>query len=122
MSEAGAGNPDAFMNLFDSQHGLVRNDRLLTDGLMAHNTTSVNAYSTASSSSSAASEASSTSPLPSEVTTPTFAPFEVLAAAGTAPVKTEHSYSMAGSDGDSIPNSPLSNSADGKLYYASNSI
>ena len=33
-------------------------------------------------------------------------------------VKTEHSYSMAGSDGDSIPDSPLSHHDTGKFTWA----
>ena len=33
-------------------------------------------------------------------------------------VKTEHSYSMAGSDGDSIPDSPLSHHDTGKFAWA----
>ena len=59
--------------------GLVRHDRLLTDSL------NLGAHL-------------ATSPTTSEHHIPQ----------PQLPVKTEHSYSMAGSDGDSIPDSPLS--------------
>jgi len=45
------------------------------------------------------------------------------AALGTAPIKTEHSYSLT-SDGDSIPDSPLSldNKMDGKNQFCSTRV
>ena len=109
-SGPGNGNSDVFMSLFDSQHGLVRNDRLLTDGIMVSHDPHGSGTS-----SSAASEAS-TSPLPSSATLAFGASLSdaLTVGAGSAPVKTEHSYSMAGSDGDSLPDSPLSNPTDGK--------
>ena len=61
--------------------GLVRHDRLLTDSL------NLGAHHLA------------TSPMEHH---------QIIPQISQLPVKTEHSYSMAGSDGDSIPDSPLS--------------
>ena len=61
--------------------GLVRHDRLLTDSL------NLGAHHLA--------------------TSPTTSEHQIIPQP-QLPVKTEHSYSMAGSDGDSIPDSPLS--------------
>ena len=70
--------------------GLVRHDRLLTDSLnlgVAH---------------------LATSPMTGNGNMTTSENHQIISQISQLPVKTEHSYSMAGSDGDSIPDSPLS--------------
>jgi len=78
-------------NLMSSMlDGLVRHDRLLTDSLnlgVAH---------------------LATSPMTGNGNMTTSENHQIISQISQLPVKTEHSYSMAGSDGDSIPDSPLS--------------
>lgn len=86
----GGHHDQGFMSsMFDSQYGLIRNDRLLTDSLSQESVASSSASSTTSSNFSLSPASGASAFIP--------------------PVKTEHSYSMAGSDGDSIPDSPMSN-------------
>ena len=79
--------------------GLVRHDRLLTDSLnlgVAH---------------------LATSPMTGNGNMTTSENHQIISQISQLPVKTEHSYSMAGSDGDSIPDSPLSLHDTGNRYY-----